>query len=285
MISVGRVLSSSFLLLTVGLAGCAQNRSTEGALELARAVLIGFPFGGNEPPEFIVDRLSPEVTSLLELPPATRIMGSISYPRYSFSFLALPPGSAAKLEDWVGGLRRTGWIQDEAAAEPGFQMAGDRQSLRFCSGDSISVSIGAAEAPSGDTNVHIAYITDRRFVNCPPAPRLSDRPTSPIPSLSPPPGSVMLSGGGGGSSGEWHSSAGLDTDQTPALLLEHYVAQLRRAAWDVGEAETSSLLAVAPVSFRGQDARPWYGVITVAAPPTGTDRTVFIMVRQGGASR
>ena len=217
--------------------------------------------------------------------------------------LDLPPDSAAAIV--AGSLERAGWRRP--APPPSMRERGgfvpSTMPIRMttlCRGESV-VTLAPSVRQAGGSYVRATLGTSRLSL-CDPevaartsAPMYAD--DFPIPALTPPPGVRTVGGGNSQSSSSSGLSGGderveertvstlLATALSPDSVVAHYVAQLAAAGWTVGAATRAEGVAMRVLAFRDDQGRTVQGVLTGAAVPGASERSVTLHVLRRGPRR
>lgn len=246
-------------------------------------VLSRSPFGPSGSPEVLVGRIPDRTARVLPLPDDVRVIGSLVYPPYSVSAVAVPGAVGTVRDDWAERLLGAGWTRYESPSRGGFESS-PAEGLQFCMGDSITLNLGVSENPRGGSYVTVMHPTGGQYSIC----RHQEHshmqmPESLIPTLAPPGGTVTLGSGYGGGGDDQDAHARIRTDLSLGELLDHYGSQLRDHGWEV-QTRTSGQGVAAEV-FRVTDAEgaAWHGVLVASAPAGESER--FLSLRLSRVER
>lgn len=203
------------------------------------------------------------------------VVASSTSPGGTTMVLAYPTGSGDAAESYLAFLQSAGWIRPVyPAPRGGFVASGIAQRVMDVCRDSARASAYPVPgAPAGKQWVRV-HLYGSRGQRCEAHP-LQGVYTYALefPALVPPPGATMISGGGaGGSIDTRETSTRLLSSMSVADLLAHYVAQLQKAGWTVGERLVGDAIGVQALTVRDSQGEPWRGILSVV--PTGAMRDV-----------
>lgn len=270
------------LLISSVSAAHAQEPSGDLARELLESLVIGFPFGGGDT-EIVLGRVSPDLESLA-MPSVSRIIGGVSFDLMSINVIALAPGPETRFDDWVTALRANGWADPPArrrvgptTVEPG------TGGVLLCAADSTSLSIAPLPVLGPETRVGILHVIDTTMSGCVEASEeaaVIERPNrrSPIPDLTPPPGTRPMGTGTSASTRQWRTTINIRTDLGVEEIGDHYFAQLIGEGWELGPPSATRGVVVRSVAFETAQDESWHGFITVQIEPQGGQAVIEITV-------
>lgn len=240
-------------------------------------VLSGAPFGPAGAPEVLVGGIPAEITRVLPLPDEARVVGSLVYPAYSVSAVAVPGAGAAVRDDWIARLLGAGWTRYEHPPQGGFE-SNPVEGLQFCMGESETLNLDVSENPRGGSYVLVMHPTSRPYSICRYREGMdTQRDESLVPSLAPPRGAVALGSGSGFGGDEWYARARIRTDLTMGELVEHYGAQLREHAWEVTGRTSGAGVGAEVYRVTDSEGAAWHGVLVVSSPAGESDH--FLSLR------
>ena len=99
------------------------------------------------------------------------------------------------------------------------------------------------------------------------AQRQMERRFAEVPTLQPPAG-VEVQGGGTSTGGDsWSVSARATGGVTATGLLDHYIAEMKRAGWTQAARHATDSLGVATFTKPADEGEPWYALLTVMPEP------------------
>jgi len=252
----------------------AQSTQADSLRNLVETLLTDFMFAEGKPTLRLASL--PSNMPELRLPPGTRVVGSLEYPKMSMSLLR-SDNSADLVRQVRASLESNGWSYKAPETTAGFSLDGASISARLCA-DSAFIIVG----PSRDQHVFVLHSTDPMTRgNCrePPARDADGRPRSPLPRLNPPAGAGSVGWGSTGGGDSWSYRNRLNSDLPLSQISDHYVKEISLAGGETGASNAMASAITVPLTLKDTQGVMWRGMMVVIATSPGT-RSVYIELSQ-----
>ncbi|HWK89432.1 MAG TPA: hypothetical protein VNP72_05530 [Longimicrobium sp.] len=211
------------------------------------------------------------------LHPGARTLGALVVGPMTMVMQRAAEDHAAVDSAAVGRLLASGWRLPPAPLENDFALGRGERPQHFCNADGDNLMLVAGPLPGGGSDIR-AFFSRGGDGPCGPGGeivRIADEVDFPV--LEGPPGSTFhgrsSTGGGGGA----ETTISLETQATPAELVDHYARQLGQAGWILGQRAPGDAVASQAVETRNAKGEAVSGFVSAFAFP-GALRQVSIRV-------
>jgi hypothetical protein len=237
---------------------------------------------GNPPPEpELVISAVPALFGDVPLPPDTRVLGGVQRGDSTADLVADSEATPAVAVQFVSdALKAQGWTEPPNMSPGGFIPVG-MTGVTFCkSKDGPSLSLMATKRDDGLTKLRYTLNTFKGMpagtfgpCNQPPG----GLGFTPLPQLTSPEDAKQSSLGMSGSQDSLLQFAVLETQQTPAQLLAHYVAQLEDAGWTLTASGGTDESVWSNWAFKDPQGKDQTGMLLIA-PRAADTRAQFVLL-------
>jgi hypothetical protein len=225
--------------------------------------------------------------------PDGRLLGSMSVGEVTEVVIEADGAADAVIAWYRSRLLASGWTECEAKPGPPHRRGGflgsaklgddeERASALFCQtpiGPSASVLARRYEAEPTAIHIVVDLTTDPERSPCTEGERARlqmerrrHMGEDVMPPIAPPPMSRQRPRGGGGSSGDWRSSAHLQSDLAFDDIVRHYRDQLEAGGWRHRDESIHGELAISRWAFDPEEGTNGKGYLFIISEEDGQDR-------------